>query len=505
MDEIDVPSHFLCPISLQLMRDPVTVATGITYDREHIERWLFSCKNNTCPFTKQVLLDKDLTPNHTLRRLIQSWCILNASLGIERIPTPKPPVDKAQIVKLISDAGKFPQMRLKCLQRLRSIAFQSDRNKKCLEDAGAVQFLASIIQKDKTAMFDVDDGSSDEALSILHQLEPSEAGLKSLISNTNYGFVESLLKVMKSGNYQCRAYAAMLMKSVFQVADPIQLINVSPEIFSQIVNILRHGISQQASKAALKLLVELCPWGRNRIKAVEAGVSHVLIEILLESSERRTSELILVVLDQLCSCAEGRAELLKHGAGLAVVSKKILRVSQVGTDRAVKILLSISKFSATSRVLQEMLQVGVVSKLCLVLQVDTSKKTKEKTREILNLHSSVWKNSSCISPRLLSSYPSSWLSACLIFMYIFQYWKMSRIVSCNCFKYRFSLQFISKFPLDVWIFPLNKFKCDEYWIECLIINHPTIETTFWYTFVFVWTSNFEKMCKTHFECILYQW
>ncbi|RVW95525.1 E3 ubiquitin-protein ligase PUB23 [Vitis vinifera] len=381
MDEIDVPSHFLCPISLQLMRDPVTVATGITFDRENIERWLFSCKNNTCPFTKQVLVDTDLTPNHTLRRLIQAWCIVNACHGVERIPTPKPPIDKAQIIKLFNDAIKFPQMQLKCLQRLRSIAFESDRNKKCLEAAGAVEFLASIIKKDESAVIEVvlEDGSreftraSDEALSILYQLETSEAALKSLVSS-NYGFIESLVHVLKCGNYQSRAYAAMLLKSIFQVADPIQLINASPELFTEIVHVLRDGISQQASKAALKLLVELCPWGRTESRQC---------------------------------CAEGRAELLKHGAGLAIVSKKILRVSQVGTDRAVKILASVSKFSATSRVLQEMLQVGVVSKLCLVLQVDSSKKTKEKTREILNLHSRVWKNPSCIPARLLSSYPSS--------------------------------------------------------------------------------------------------
>jgi hypothetical protein len=34
----------------------------------------------TCPVTKQQLSDyTDLTPNHTLRRLIQAWCTLNAS------------------------------------------------------------------------------------------------------------------------------------------------------------------------------------------------------------------------------------------------------------------------------------------------------------------------------------------------------------------------------------------------------------------------------------------
>jgi hypothetical protein len=98
---------------------------------------------------------------------------------------------------------------------------------------------------------------------------------------------------------------------------------------------------------------------------------------------------------------------LKHGAGLAVVSKKILRVSHVASDKAVRILYSICRFSATSRILQEILQVGVVAKLCLVLQVDSSFKSKERAREILKLHSRVWRNSACVPAYLMSSYPSS--------------------------------------------------------------------------------------------------
>jgi hypothetical protein len=71
MDDIEVPYYFICPISLQIMKDPVTAITGITYDRESIEHWLFISKNTTCPVTKQPLpRDSGLTPNHTLRRLI---------------------------------------------------------------------------------------------------------------------------------------------------------------------------------------------------------------------------------------------------------------------------------------------------------------------------------------------------------------------------------------------------------------------------------------------------
>ncbi|GMJ10650.1 plant U-box 23 [Hibiscus trionum] len=414
MDGIEIPCHFLCPISLQLMRDPVTLSTGITYDRESIEQWLFSCKNMVCPVTKQALHELDLTPNHTLRRLIQAWCTLNASHGVERIPTPKTPIDKTRIAKLIKDAKKFPEMQVKCLKTLRSITLEGERNQSCLEAAGAIEFLVSIIKSyDSSLLLETESNqgsevmkASDEALSILYHIKVSESCLKSIVSNDNE-FVESLVKILKNGSYHSRAYATLLLKQVFELADPVQLISLTPDFFSEIVRTLRDQISQQASKAALKLLVELCPWGRNRIKAVEGGAVFILVEFLLESSDKRASELALVVLDQLCGCAEGRAEFLNHGAGLAMVSKKIFRVSHAASERAVRILSSICRFSATPRVVQEMLQVGVVAKLCLVVQLDNSYKSKEKAREMLKLHARVWRNHACIPSHLLSSYPSS--------------------------------------------------------------------------------------------------
>ncbi|KAF8396372.1 hypothetical protein HHK36_017989 [Tetracentron sinense] len=365
MDEIDVPRYFLCPISLQIMRDPVTVSTGITYDRKCIERWIFSSKKNTCPITKQVLSNTDLTPNHTVRRLIQAWCTLNASHGVERILTPKPPIDKTQIVKLLNDS-RVPQLQMKSLQKLRLVASESESNQRCMEAAGAIEFLSSIIKNDSFMAIEgsSDDGfeltrASDEALSILSYLQISVAGLKNLLGKHGE-FIESLMQVLQRGSYQSQA---------------------------------------------LRLLIELGPLGRNRVKLVEADAVFVLVQLLLDTIEKRACEMILVVLDQLCGCAEGRAELLKHDAGLVVVSKKILRVSQLASESGVRILSSISKFSATSNVLQEMLQAGVVSKLCLVLQMDCSIKVKEKAQDILRSHSRDWKNSSCIPVHLLSSYP----------------------------------------------------------------------------------------------------
>nr|GEU97464.1 E3 ubiquitin-protein ligase PUB23-like [Tanacetum cinerariifolium] len=146
--------------------------------------------------------------------------------------------------------------------------------------------------------------------------------------------------------------------------------------------------------------------GRNRIRAAESSAVPALIDILLDSSDKRLLEMALLALDQLCQCAEGRSELLKHGAGLAVVSKKIFRVSPIASDRAVRIVYSVAKYSGNGGVMAEMLQIGVVGKLCLVLQVDCGSKMKEKAIEILKMHARVWSNSPCIPHNLISSYPS---------------------------------------------------------------------------------------------------
>nr|VDD06141.1 unnamed protein product [Brassica oleracea] len=111
----------------------------------------------------------------------------------------------------------------------------------------------------------------------------------------------------------------------------------------------------------------------------------MIIELLMDesfSSDRRGPEMAMVVLDLLCQCAEGRAEFLNHGAAIAVVCKKILRISQTASDRAVRVLFSVGRFCATPALLNEMLQLGVVGKLCLVLQVSCGSKTKEKSKGV---------------------------------------------------------------------------------------------------------------------------
>lgn len=71
-DSIDVPSVFLCPIFQDVMKNPQLAADGFSYEQEAIEEWL-RMGHDTSPMTNLKLKHKILTPNHTLRSLIQDW------------------------------------------------------------------------------------------------------------------------------------------------------------------------------------------------------------------------------------------------------------------------------------------------------------------------------------------------------------------------------------------------------------------------------------------------
>lgn len=77
------------------------------------------------------------------------------------------------------------------------------------------------------------------------------------------------------------------------------------------------------------------------------------------------------------------------------MARKILRVSSLTNEKAVRIVYNVCKNNVGNfGVVEEMVEVGVVGKLCLVLQVGGSSKTKERVKEILHLIQCVFKGSS---------------------------------------------------------------------------------------------------------------
>jgi hypothetical protein len=65
----DPPAEYLCPISQQVMINPVLLhETGHSYEAANINRWLDM--HNKCPLTGQQLHSKQLSSNRALKNLI---------------------------------------------------------------------------------------------------------------------------------------------------------------------------------------------------------------------------------------------------------------------------------------------------------------------------------------------------------------------------------------------------------------------------------------------------
>ncbi|XP_047337235.1 U-box domain-containing protein 4-like [Impatiens glandulifera] len=73
LNPVPIPADFCCPLSLELMTDPVIVASGQTYERAYIRKWN-DLGLTICPKTRQTLAHSNLIPNYTVKALIANWC-----------------------------------------------------------------------------------------------------------------------------------------------------------------------------------------------------------------------------------------------------------------------------------------------------------------------------------------------------------------------------------------------------------------------------------------------
>ena len=65
------PSAFVCPITCEVMEEPVVTSDGQSYDRPAIQHWLQT--HNTSPLTNAQLTSTALLSNIALRHAIEEW------------------------------------------------------------------------------------------------------------------------------------------------------------------------------------------------------------------------------------------------------------------------------------------------------------------------------------------------------------------------------------------------------------------------------------------------
>ena len=130
-------------------------------------------------------------------------------------------------------------------------------------------------------------------------------------------------------------------------------------------------------------------------KAVEVGAVHVLVELLANADDRHDAERILLLLKCLCKCPEGRMALSEHDLLVAAVAKTMLRVSELATELAIKVLWLVSVVAPSEKVLEDMVLTGAVAKLLGLLHVESPPTTKQKTVRMMRINGVFWRQYPC--------------------------------------------------------------------------------------------------------------
>ncbi|CAH1450416.1 unnamed protein product [Lactuca virosa] len=385
---VQIPYHFRCPISLELMRDPVIVVTGQTYDRPSIESWV-ATGNTTCPVTRLPLTDFTLIPNHTLRRLIQEWCVANRSYGVERIPTPKQPADPVMVRSLLSQAASesnSSHARLSALRRLRGLARDSDKNRSVISTHNAREVLLGVLFSETNS------NSSElnlESLAILSSFPLSES--ECLLVSSDPDRISYLISHLSHSSIDVRVNAASLLENVVAgTRSPENRAEISnhDEVFDRIVGILNYPLSYpRAMKVGIKALFALCLVKQHRHKAVEAGAVEALINRLADF-EKCDAERALATVELLCRIPQGCAAFASHALTVPLLVKIILKISDRATEYAAGALLSLC--SAAERLQREAVAAGVLTQLLLLVQSDCTERAKRKAQMLLKLLRDSW-------------------------------------------------------------------------------------------------------------------
>ncbi|WOL04536.1 U-box domain-containing protein 8 [Canna indica] len=352
--EVHLPDDFRCPISLEVMTDPVILSSGHTFDRASIQRWLDS-GNRTCPVTNLPLpASPSLIPNHALRSLISSFLAHRPSttaadssgdrrdaLLLSRLSFPSDAPTLAAVLRLAQRGGR-----------------------RLVADSGATSVLLR-----HAASSDRPDLQDLALRALLHlTLDGDDARLGLLAE----GALDPVVSALRTS--PAAALAATLLTSLAVVDVNKATIGAHPAAITRLVALLRDGDGRERREAATALY-ELCKFAENRRRAVRSGAVPPLVRFASEGSERAVR-----VLGLLAKCREGKDEMRKTIGFVRVLAGVVRIGSSRGIEHALLVLNLVCLDSEETALAA--IKEGVLD-LCSVLAGDMNQKIGKYAKELV--------------------------------------------------------------------------------------------------------------------------
>ncbi|CAI9091753.1 OLC1v1026861C1 [Oldenlandia corymbosa var. corymbosa] len=398
----NVPDEFRCPISLDLMRDPVIVASGHTYDRSSISQWINS-GHHTCPKSGQRLIHMALIPNYSLKSLIHQWCLENnipmvesaassassSSADFERTSSIKrklKAIDHISATKHAADAVKMtaeflvgklatgsPDIQRQAAYELRLLAKTGMDNRRIIAEAGAIPFLVTLLDSH-------DPRIQENAVTTLLNLSIYENN-KTLIMSA--GAIDDIVAVLQSAKtMEARENAAATIFSLSIVDDYKIFIGARPQAVPALVGLLGEGTTAGKRDAATALF-NLAVYNANKVSIVLAGAIPLLIDLLLDDKAGIT-DYALAVLALLLGCSEGLEELRKSRVLIPLLIDLLRLGSSKGKENSITLLLGLCKDGGEEVARKLLLNPRSIPSL-QSLSVDGSLKARRKADALLRI------------------------------------------------------------------------------------------------------------------------
>jgi hypothetical protein len=282
---LTVPKDFCCPISLDLMRDPVIISTGQTYDRSSISRWMDE-GHTTCPKTGQTLAHTRLVPNRALRNLIVQWCSAHGipldpvevmdAMG-EAFSSACPTkaaleANRATANLLIQQLANGSQSgKTIAAREIRLLAKTGRENRAFLAEAGAIPYLRNLLASPNSV-------AQENSVTALLNLSIYDKNKSRIMDEI--GCLGSIVAVLRFGHTtEARENAAATLFSLSAVHDYKKIIADETGAVEALAGLLQDGTSR-GKKDAVTALFNLSTHTENCVRMIEAGAVSALVEAL---------------------------------------------------------------------------------------------------------------------------------------------------------------------------------------------------------------------------------
>ncbi|KAK6916810.1 U-box domain, partial [Dillenia turbinata] len=316
---LHIPHEFLCPITLEIMTDPGIIATGQTYERESIQKWLDS-NHWTCPKTGQTLTHLSLAPNYALRNLILQWCKKNnyelPKKDSYTVSNRSSVELQEELYSLVQDlSSSQSEVQKKAVMAIRMLSKENPDNRILIAGSGGIAPLVKLLSY-------LDLKVQEHVVTALLNLSIDEAN-KRLIARE--GAIPFIIQILQDGTDEARENSAAALFSL-SMLDENRVIVGSFNGVLPLVNLLRNG-TIRGRKDAATALFNLCLNQGNKSRAIKAAIIPALIKLVEDRNFGMVDE-ALSILQLLASHHEGRNEI-----GQLSFIKTLVDVIQDGTPK----------------------------------------------------------------------------------------------------------------------------------------------------------------------------